>query len=384
MPRNYKMLAKTLYGLEDVLADEIRNLGGGNVRNGVRAVFFEGDEGFMYKANLCLRTALRILKPVAEFRIRKPDQLYTRIRETDWSPYLDPGMSFAVDTVLRSDHFAHSVFVSQRAKDAIADQFRERTGRRPSVSLANPDVRLHLHLQGDQAHLSLDSSGNSLHLRGYRTATNIAPINEVLAAGILSLSGWDGRSDFLDPMCGSGTLLVEAAMMACNIPAGINRDGFGFQRWKDFDEALYKTIHAASLKRVRDFRYAILGYDKAPSAIRKAQENIENANLSEFIRLEQQDFFKSTKFNKGPLHLVCNPPYGERLTIDQERFYGQFGDTLKQSYPNTRAWVFMGDPELVKKVGLRSSRKIKLYNGSLESRLALFEMYEGSKKVSKQ
>jgi putative N6-adenine-specific DNA methylase len=380
MAENFKMIAKTLYGMEAVLADELRKLGAGNVREGVRCAFFEGDEGFMYKANLSLRTALRILKPIHTFRVRRPEELYARIRDVDWKLYLDPGMSFVVDTVLHSDHFSHSLFVSQKAKDAIVDQFREKSGARPGVSTSDPDLRIHLHIQQDTAHLSLDSSGSSLHRRGYRTDTNIAPINEVLAAGLLLLSGWQGQSDFLDPMCGSGTLLIEAAMIACNIPANINRGDFGFQRWKGYDPGLFRTIQEAGLSRVREFHYSISGFDKAPSAVRKATENCKNANLSEYIGITQADFFKTKKEVRGPLYLICNPPYGERLPVEMESFYKEFGNTLKQEYPNTRAWMFTGNLEALKFVGLRPSRKIKLFNGSIESRLALFEIYEGSRK----
>jgi putative N6-adenine-specific DNA methylase len=380
MAENFKMLAKTMYGLESVLASELRSLGAGKVNEGVRSVFFEGDQGFMYKANLCLRTALRILKPIHTFQIKRPEDLYARIQEVDWSRYLDPGMSFAVDTVLLSDYFTHSLFVSQKTKDAIVDQIRKQTGTRPNVSLSNPDVRIHLHLQGNTGHLSLDSSGESLHRRGYRTATNKAPINEVLAAGILLLAGWNGQSDFLDPMCGSGTLLVEGAMIACNIPANLHRKHFGFQGWKDYDPNLFKTIYEASLGRTRDFPHTLVGYDKAPSAVLKAQENVSGANLSDFISIMQEDFFKTSRDREAPLFLVCNPPYGERLPVETEQFYAQFGDTLKQGYPDTRAWLFTGNLEAMKWVGLRPSRKIKLFNGSIESRLLLYEIYAGSKK----
>ena len=378
------MLAKTFYGLEDPLAEELRELGARNIKKGVRCVFFEGDNGFMYKANLCLRTALRVLKPIADFRLRAPEQLYQQIQDIKWDKYLDPDMTFVVDTVLNSELFSHSLFVSQKVKDAIVDQFRDRIGRRPSVSVAHPDLRVHVHIQDRQVHLSLDSSGGSLHLRGYRTQTNKAPINEVLAAGILKLSGWRGHCDFLDPMCGSGTFLIEAAMMACNIPANIYHGNFGFHKWKDFDPDLYNIIYHAALDKTRDFKYTISGYDKAPSAIRKAQENISNANLSDFISISQEDFFKTSKTGDGSLHLVSNPPYGERLPIETASFFKRWGDTLKQSYPGTRAWLFLGGPDLVKKVGLRASRRIKLFNGSIESRLALFEIYDGSKKAKYQ
>jgi putative N6-adenine-specific DNA methylase len=293
-------------------------------------------------------------------------------------------MTFVIDTVMHSDHFSHSLFVSQKVKDAIVDQFRKKSGARPSVSVSQPDVRIHLHLQGNTGHLSLDSSGNSLHQRGYRRATNKAPLNEVLAAGILLQSGWNGQSDFLDPMCGSGTLLIEAAMIACNIPANINRQQFGFQTWKDYDPDLFATIHDASLSKTRDFSHTITGYDKAPSAVRKALENVNTAQLSDFIQVKKQDFFASAKANQSSLFLICNPPYGERLPVELEGFYSKFGDTLKQAYPNTRAWMFTGNLEALKYVGLRPSRKIKFFNGKIESRLVLYEIYKGSKKTKFQ
>lgn len=383
MTSNFQMIAKTLFGLEEVLAHELRILGAGNIQLGNRCVYFEGDTGFLYKANLNLRTALRILKPIRDFRLNRSEDLYKEIQRIDWTQYLTDNMSFVVDTVLNSDLFSNSLFVSQKAKDAIADQFRERIGSRPSVSLENPDLRIHLHIHNQTVNLSFDSSGSSLHLRGYRTDTNIAPLNEVLAAGILLLSGWKGESDFLDPMCGSGTLLVEAAMIACNIPAGINRKEFGFQHWRDYDPKLYQVIYNASLKKVKDFKFRISGTDKAPSAVNKAIQNIKNAGLEEYVEVEQADFFKSVKPTQMPLHLVSNPPYGERLEINKEVFYKSWGDTLKSHYPNTRAWIIVGDPEVLKVIGLRASRKIKLYNGSIESRLALFDIYAGSKKAGK-
>ena len=381
MGANYKMLAKTLYGFEALLARELRNLGAGHVKEGVRNVSFEGDSGFMYKANLCLRTAIKILKPIASFYVRDEKDLYHKIYAMDWDEYLDTSSTFAIDAIVNSDIFTHSLYISQKVKDAIADNFRDRSGKRPSVNLEAPDLSISIHIHRNQCTVSLDSSGNSLHHRGYRTATNIAPINEVLAAGMLLHSGWDGRTDFLDPLCGSGTLLIEAAMIACNIPANINREHFAFQSWKDYDEELFDKIRQASLNRSREFHHKIVGYDKAPSALNKAKDNIENAGLTDYIELEQNNFFRSTKFNDGPLHLVTNPPYGERLVIDVETFYGNIGDTLKQRYPGTKAWLITANLEALKYVGLRTTRKIKLFNGRLESKLVCYEMYQGSKKA---
>jgi putative N6-adenine-specific DNA methylase len=274
--------------------------------------------------------------------------------------------------------------VSQKTKDAIVDKFRDTDGTRPDVDIKDPDLRINIHIHKNNCNVSLDSSGSSLHHRGYRTATNIAPINEVLASGLLLLSGWDGQCDFLDPMCGSGTMLTEAAMIACNIPANINRKGFAFEKWYDFDAELYGKIVDASLKKTREFHYKIVGYDKAPSAVRKALDNIENANLTDYITVDRKDFFKTEKESEGKLHMCFNPPYGERLDIEMENFYSAIGDTLKQGYPGTNAWFITSNLPALKYVGLRPSRKIKVFNSHLESRLVKYEMYEGSKKAKYQ
>ncbi|MEO5777597.1 MAG: THUMP domain-containing protein [Flavobacterium sp.] len=377
---NFKMIAKTFFGFEEILAKELQQLGAQDVEIGTRAVSFKGDKGFMYKANLSLRTALKVLKPIYYFKATNDQNLYKGIQGIDWSKYIGDNQTFVIDTTIHSDNFKHSQFVSQKAKDAIVDQFREKTGQRPSVDKDFPDLRINIHIDRDQVSVALDTSGASLHHRGYRTATNIAPINEVLAAGMLLLSGWDGSSDFLDPMCGSGTLLAEAAMIACNIPANINRKEFAFEKWNDWDNDLFDQIIDALMKKTREFHYTITGYDKAPSAVQKAKDNVQNANLDEYITINQMSFFDTKKENSGPLHIVFNPPYGERLDIEMERFYREIGDTLKNNYPNTNAWFITANLEALKFVGLRPSRKIKLFNGSLEARLVKYEMYEGSKK----
>jgi putative N6-adenine-specific DNA methylase len=381
---NFKMIAKTFFGFEEILAKELQLLGAQDVEIGTRAVSFKGDKGFMYKANLSLRTALKILKPIYYFRANSDLNLYKGIQSMDWSKYLNANQTFVIDTTIHSDYFKHSQFASQKAKDAIVDQFRERTGQRPSVDKDYPDLRINIHIDRDQVSVALDTSGASLHHRGYRTATNIAPINEVLAAGMVLLSGWDGNSDFLDPMCGSGTILAEAAMIACNIPANINRKEFAFEKWNDWDNDLFDQIVESLLKKVKEFHYTIKGYDKAPSAVSKAKDNIKNANLDDYITIEQQNFFDTKKETVGPLHMVFNPPYGERLDIDLERFYREMGDTMKQNYPGTNAWFITANLEALKFVGLKPSRKIKLFNGSLEARLVKYEMYEGSKRTKFQ
>ncbi|ALM06651.1 DNA methylase [Sediminicola sp. YIK13] len=381
MDNNFKMVAKTLFGFEEILAKELRNLGAANVEEGVRSVSFEGDKGFMYKANLCLRTAIKIVKPVHSFSVVDENDLYKKIYRMDWSEYLSADTTFAIDTTINSENFTHSLYVSQKVKDAIVDKFRDTDGRRPDVDIKFPDVRLNIHIQKEHCNVSMDTSGRSLHQRGYRTATNIAPINEVLAAGLLLLSGWDGQCDFLDPMCGSGTFLTEAAMIACNIPANINRKEFAFEKWSDFDEELFEKIVDVSLNKTREFHFKIVGYDKAPSAVAKAKDNVKNANLSEYITIDRMNFFETDKFTEKHLHMVFNPPYGERLDIEMESFYASIGDTLKQKYPGTDAWFITSNLEALKFVGLRPSRKIKVFNSHLESKLVKYVMYEGSKKA---
>ena len=380
MDNNFEMVAKTLFGFEDLLANELLKLGAQDIKKGVRSVSFVGDKGFMYKANLGLRTAIKILKPIKSFRIRNEDDLYNQVYKIKWEHYLQSSGTLAVDATVHSKEFTHSKFVALKTKDAIVDRFREISGERPNVDLRFPDLKINVHIDRNQCTISLDTSGESLHRRGYKTDTNIAPISEVLAAGLVLLSGWDGQSDFMDPMCGSGTILIEAAMIACNIPPNLMRKEFAFERWKDWDVELFETIEESLLKKTRDFHHKIIGYDKAPSAVRKAVQNVKNAHLEEFISVSHEDFFKTEKANDDKLHMVFNPPYGERLEIDMENFYKDIGDTLKQSYPNTDAWFITSNLEALKHVGLRPSRKIKVFNGKLESRLLKYEIYAGSKK----
>jgi putative N6-adenine-specific DNA methylase len=384
MENNFKMIAKTMYGFEPVLAKELMALGAMGVKEGTRNVSFVGDTGFMYKANLCLRTAIKILKPYQSFKIFSEDDLYKQIYDLPWENFMDVNDTLAIDATVHSDTFTHSKYISLKTKDAIVDRFRDKFGKRPDVDLDFPTLRLNIHIEKNFCNVSFDSSGQSLHKRGYKTATNIAPINEVLAAGMLLLSGWDGQCDFMDPMCGSGTILIEAAMIACNIPPNLNRKEFAFERWKDWDEDLFEKIEASVLKKMREFHFKIKGYDTSPSAVHKAIDNIENANLSEFIKVERQDFFASQKEGERHLHMLFNPPYGERLEIDMPKFYKEIGDTLKQSYPGTDAWFITSNLEAIKHVGLRPSRKIKLYNGALESKLLKYQIYQGSKKAKFQ
>jgi len=381
MENNFKMVAKTMFGFEEILAKELRKFGAINIEEGIRSVSFEGDKGFMYKANLCLRTAIKIVKPIHSFTVTSEEDLYKKIYAFDWSDYLSTETTFAIDTTINSETFTHSLYVSQKVKDAIVDKFRDTDGKRPDVDIKFPDIRINIHIQKDHCNVALDTSGRSLHQRGYKTATNIAPINEVLAAGLLLLSGWDGQCDFLDPMCGSGTILVEAAMIACNIPVNINRKEFAFEKWDDYDQDLFDKIVESSLSKTREFHFKIAGYDKAPSAIQKAQDNIENANLSDYIKVGQFNFFETEKTVETHLHILFNPPYGERLDIEMEEFYKNIGDTLKQHYAGTDAWLITSNLDALKHVGLRPSRKIKVFNSQLESKLVKYVMYAGSKKA---
>jgi len=380
MENNFKMVAKTLYGFEELLANELIQLGAQDVTKGVRSVSFVGDKGFMYKANLALRTAIKILKPIHSFRARNEKELYDKLYNMSWDQYLKPSGTLAVDATVHSTVFTHSLYIAQKTKDAIVDKFRDTTGERPNVDLRFPDLKVNVHIDSNTCDIALDTSGDSLHKRGYKTATNIAPINEVLAAGMIMLSGWDGQSDFMDPMCGSGTILAEAAMIACNIPPNLMRKEFAFERWQDWDVDLFETIEESLLKKMRDFHHKIIGFDKAPSAVVKAKENIKNAHLEEFVTIKHEDFFKTQRGGEGKLHMVFNPPYGERLDLEMEQFYKQIGDTLKQNYPNTNAWFITSNLEALKHVGLRPSRKIHLFNAKLEARLVKYEIYEGSKK----
>ena len=383
MEKNFKMLAKTFYGMEKILAIELKQLGARDVCEGNRLVHFTGDKGFMYKANLCLRTALKILKPIFQFRAENEGVLYDKLYHYDWSSLLSSDQTFAIDSVVNGKVFNHSLYVAQRCKDAIVDRFHKDHGKRPTVDTKHPDIRFHLHIFDQKCSLSLDTSGDSLHYRGYRSLTNIAPINEVLAAGIIMLSDWDQRRDFMDPMCGSGTFLIEAAMMACKIPVNLNRNVFAFEKWKDWDNILFNKIKDSKLNSVVSPVGKIYGFDKAPSAIKKSTTNIKNAGLEDFIQVNRANFFNSQKMGDTPLHLLTNPPYGERLSGDINTLYRKFGDVLKRSYPETEAWIISSNFEAIKSFGLRPSRKIKLFNGKLETRLYNFPIYEGTKKIHK-
>ena len=384
MENNFKMLAKTLFGLEELLAQELRRLGASKVEIGTRNVTFEGDKGFMYKANLCCRTAIKILKPISSFNVFTEEDIYKKVYAIPWEHYMDVDGSLAVDATVFSEQFTHSKYIALKTKDAIVDRFRDKEGRRPDVDLDHPTLKVNIHIDRNICTLSLDSSGQSLHKRGYKVASTMAPINEVLAAGMIMLSGWTGQCNLLDPMCGSGTILTEAAMIACNIPPNLNREEFGFENWPDFDVDLFELIENAALKKIKDFHFKIEGFDLEADIVSKAKENIKSANLEEFISVRKQDFFESKKENDNSLYIIFNPPYDERIQVDAEKLYASIGTTLKHGYPGTEAWMITANMEALKHVGLRPSRRIRLYNGKLESKLVKYEMYEGSRKAKKQ
>lgn len=379
----YIMQAKTFFGLETVLAKEIMELGGAEVQVGNRLVEFKGDIGFLYKANYSLRTALRILVPIHRFKARTEQNLYYQAKNFPWEDYIGNDQTFRIDATVVSDFFNHSQFAALRLKDAIVDRIREQRGERPNIDKDFPDMIINLFIGKDNVILSLDSSGEPLFKRGYRSATGPAPINEVLAAGLLKIADWNGKGNFLDPMCGSGTILIEAAMMAMQIPAQLHRKEYAFMRWNNFNEQLFEKIRETRLKRVEEFHGKIIGYDLDSRMVEIATKNIEAADLSEFIEVKQADFFQTSK-ELNPLLIIFNPPYNERMSIDQKNFYRKIGNTLKTQYPNTYSWFISADLQAEKNVGLRPSRRVRLYNGKLETLFLKYEIYDVPDRIANQ
>lgn len=379
---NIKIQIKTFFGLETVLGEEIKKLGGRNVELKNRAVNCEGDLGFLYKINYAARTALKILVPIDEFKAYNETKYYDRLFKFEWDEFMDVNQTFAIDSTVNSERFSHSQFMTFKMKDAIVDYFQNKYGRRPSIETKSPDIKFHLHIDRELVTISLDSSGDALFKRGYRKEQGEAPINEVLASGMLQLAGWDGKGNFLDPMCGSGTLLIEAAMIAMDLPAQLYRRRFGFQNWKNYDDDLFATIKQHRVDRIREFHGKIVGYDIDGRMLDAARINVESAEMEDVIEVRRENFF-DTKKDMFPLLMVFNPPYDERISINDDDFYKKIGDTFKTSYPNTLAWLISSDLDAPKKIGLRPSRKIKLFNGKLETRFLQYEMYEGTKKLHK-
>lgn len=377
--RELSLLAKTFLGLEGVLAKELVALGANNVQIGRRAVSFTGDKALMYKANLSCRTALRILMPILTFKAKNADEVYEAVKRVDWNKYIDAKQTFCVDATVHSETFTHSKFVAYRVKDAIADFFMNQQGVRPSVRVNNPDLYLNIHISHNDCTLSLDSSGESLHRRGYRQELTKAPLNEVLAAGMLLLSGWDGQSDFYDPMCGSGTLLIEAALIALNIPPCIYRKQFAFERWRDFDKELFDDIYNDDSAE-RDFAFKVYGSDMSLGALHICRRNIESAGLTKYIVTKHAPILEFEPVVKKSF-MVTNPPYGERLKLQElDALYADLGSLLKHKFVGGEAWVISSQPSCLARIGLRPSSKIKLKNGDLDCEFWRFELFEGRRK----
>lgn len=380
---HFGMVAKTLYGLEDVLAEELTAIGADDVQIGRRMVSFSGDKAMLYKANFNCRTALRILKPVAEFKADNADAVYTGVKNIDWDNFLSVDKTFAVDAVVYSESFNHSKFVAYRTKDAIADFFNDKYEKRPSVRVSNPDVYINIHISHNDCTVSMDSSGESLHKRGYRVSQVDAPLNEVLAAGMILKTGWRGESNFIDPMCGSGTLPIEAAMIALNIAPGVFRKEYAFERWPDFDRDLFDEIYNDESTE-REFDFKCFGSDISPMAIEKATKNVRSAGLSKYIELKNMPFQQYTEAPQ-PGILVMNPPYGERIsTNDIFELYSMIGERLKHVFSGYNAWILSYKDECFDKIGLRPKHRMKLINGDLECEYRCYELFAGKNKDFKR
>lgn len=379
-----QMIAKTVHGLEKVLAEELRAIGAKEILPIRRGVRFTGDKEVLYKANFYCRTSLRILVEIFSFRARYEDQLYTNIRKFDWSTLIGTDNTIAVNAVTNSPIFSHSKYASLKVKDAIVDQFRDKTGARPSVNPTKPDLRIHLHIQHDDCSVSLDSSGDSLHRRGYRQGQNAAPLSEVLAAGMILLSGWDGKGNFVDPMCGSGTILSEAVMISANMPAGTYRKEYGFLRWHDYDQELWERIRGEGEAAIRKPQCTLFGSDKSPIAMRVTQRNFEFMGFYDLLTLRKIPFDR-LKGPEGGGVLITNPPYGERMELeDIVAFYSMMGDSLKQNFTGYKAWILSANPTGMKSIGLAADERIVLFNGPLECRYHGFDIYEGKLEEEKE
>ena len=385
--KEFEMLAKTFKGLEQVLATELVQLGANNVQVERRAVSFTGDKRMLYTANMCLRTASRVLVPILSFKAQKADDIYEQVKALDWSQYMTVKTTFQIDATVYSDYFRHSQFVTYRVKDAIVDYWMERENQRPSVKLEGADLYLNVHIAGDRVTLSLDSSGESLHKRGYRVANTQAPINEALAAGMLLLAGWNGQSDFYDPMCGSGTLLIEAALIARNIAPGVYRQGFAFEKWADFDADLWDEVYNDD-SREREFKHKIYGSDAGYYAVQAATKNIQSASLQRDIEVKQirvEELRLADTNTEGALVMI-NPPYGERLSQDKNvlRLYQDMGTALKHQFSGATAWIISSNEEALKCIGLRPAKKIHLVNGDLDCLFNKYELFKGDRKTWKK
>jgi putative N6-adenine-specific DNA methylase len=376
-----KFVAKTLFGLEKVLAEELAILGAKSISQANRAVLFEGDIRLLYRVNYMLRTALSVLMPVKEFWIKSADDLYRKCMQIEWDNYMDVGNTFSVTPVVQSQIFNHTGYAGLRLKDAVADYFRKLSGKRPSVDNENPDILINLHISNDKVTVSLDSSLIPLFKRGYRKEQAAAPLNEVLAAGMLLISGWNGSKDLIDPMCGSGTIPIEAGLIACNVPAGRFRKSFGFQKWKGYDPEIFRVTREEGDSGIRKSPVRISGYDISEIAVKQAVKNVGSAGLTDSIDLAEYDF-RTLKMadNEGVIYI--NPPYGERLLPGEtESLYGMIGTTLKHNFSGYSAWIISSNKESLKYIGLKPKEKHILFNGALECSFNKYELYQGSRKI---
>lgn len=380
---DFEMKVTTFFGLEEILAKELLQLGGRQVTPFKRGVSVVGDLGFLYKANLCLHTALKVLIPIGRFKANNDRELYDTIKLIEWEKFISNSDTLMIESVLNSENFSHSQYVSQKVKDGIVDRFRDRTGKRPDVDLLRPTFRLYVHIFKDEVSLNIDSSGDPLYKRGYRADINEAPMKEVLAAGLVKLSGWEKHLLLIDGMCGAGTIAIEAALWANNIPPGYYRNDFGFMRWQNFNESVYDTIFDSAIGKIKEDKVEIIANDIDGPTLKKAKSNTKNAKVDDVITCTEQSFFDLNPSRNGGV-VILNPPYGERLPVAEiENLYKEIGNKLKKDFANFNAWIITSSPEAIKSIGLKPSRKIQIYNGSLECRYLKYELYGGSKKASK-
>ncbi|MCW3078369.1 MAG: methylase [Bacteroidetes bacterium] len=380
---DFEIKVTTFFGLEEILAKELQQLGGRDVEVFKRGASVTGDIGFLYKANLCLHSALKVLIPIAKFEASTEQELYDNIKLLEWEKFISVTDSIMIESVLNSDFFDHSLYVSQKVKDGIVDRFRDKTGSRPDVDLIHPAFKLYVHIYKNEVSLHLDSSGEPLYKRGYRSDINQAPMKEVLAAGLVKLSGWEPHLLLIDGMCGAGTIAIEAALWANNIPPGYYRNDFTFMKWRNFDEEMYETIYESCISKIKNNKVEIIANEIDALTIKKAKINVKNAKVDDVVSCNHQSFFDITTERKSGV-IILNPPYNERMPLDEtEKLYKEIGDKLKKDFKNFVAWIITSAPEGVKSVGLRPSRKIQLYNGSLDCRFLKYELYEGTKRIHK-
>ncbi len=382
---DFEMKVTTFFGLEEVLERELQQLGGKDIVPFKRGVSVVGDLGFLYKINLCLHTALKVIIPITKFEANNEQELYDNIKLIEWEKFISTTDTIMIEGVTNSEIFTHSLFVSQKVKDGIVDRFREKTGVRPDVDLLHPAFKVYVHIFKNEVSLHLDSSGDPLYKRGYRSDINEAPMKEVLAAGLVKLSGWEKHLQLIDGMCGAGTIAIEAALWANNIPPGYYRNEFCFMRWHNFDEKLYDTVYESAINKIKNDKVEIIANDIDEPTLKKAITNTKNAKVDDVIKCTNQSFFDITPSRSAGV-ILLNPPYGERIPLPEEqtvKLYKEIGNKLKKDFKGFTAWIITSSPEAINSIGLRPSRRIHLFNGSLECRYLKFEMYDGSKKASK-